>query len=183
MRLKIHLVICALVYLAAQASGSFREHREFTVREISEVVPELVEAVTLKSSRGVLAKDSCFSVWISRLESGSYTMTFVTRFEVVGAVPDKTVSHQSISFQSVPHAKMAGGLTPDHERIVTEALTKNGPFVVTNTLTKDAKKGMLVTSIQEVECEVPSQLEAVELIKVFFSGFPDKMRLWEDDAQ
>lgn len=183
MRLKIHLVICTLVYLAAQSSGSFREHREFTVKEISEVVPELIEAVTMKSSRGVLTKDSGFSVWVSRLESGSYTLTFVTRFEVIGAVPEKTDSHQSISFQSVPDAKLAGGLTPDHERTVTEALGKIGPFVVTNTLTKDSQKGTLVSSIQEVKCKVSSQEEAVELIKVFFSGFPEKMQLWEDDAQ
>ena len=182
MRPLFQYAICILAVLVVQAVGAIRVHQEFTVDTLSEFSAAVVGKVTEDSSRGILAKESGFSVWVSLIRPGIYRVTFTTRFETRELYSENAVSHQSISFRTVENATIAGSLAAEHEDRLNDALNKNGQFDVTNTITKDGQDGGTIGSIQKVECEIVSKEEVIRLIDVFFSGFPGKTILWEDNA-
>ena len=177
------LAISALALLTTQATGTFREHLEFSAQELWKVAPKLIEEVTTERSRGVIAKDRGFSAWVSLSTSGLYKIDFVTRFEGNTPTTRESFSHQSISFQTVTNPEFADKLSSEHEEHFTNALCSTGPFVVRNSVTKEAESKNIVSSIQRVECEVISKEEVLKLLQAFFAEFPSNMRLLEDEAQ
>ena len=48
---KGYIVICTLVCLALQATGTLREHKKFTVKELAEIAPKLIEEVSNAHTR------------------------------------------------------------------------------------------------------------------------------------